>query len=53
MRTLCAAAGLESVEQKVHRGPAPFLLTEAVAPKAAIPAPHFAMAEAGVRAKAG
>lgn len=52
MRTLCAAAGLESVDQKVHRGPAPFLLTEAVAPKGAIiPAPHFDMTEAAVRAR--
>jgi ubiquinone/menaquinone biosynthesis C-methylase UbiE len=51
MRTLFAAAGLEAIEQKVHRGPAPFLLTEAAAPRAAvIPAPHFAVVESGVRA---
>ncbi len=31
MRTLCAQAGFLAVAQKVHRGPAPFLLTEAVA----------------------
>jgi hypothetical protein len=37
MRELFAAAGFEGTEQTVHRGPAPFLLTEAVRP--AVPAP--------------
>ena len=44
-RELFAAAGFEGVSQKVHRGLAPFLLSEAVAPapasSPAIPAPHF------------
>ncbi|GIW88397.1 MAG: S-adenosylmethionine-dependent methyltransferase [Isosphaeraceae bacterium] len=54
MRSLFAAAGLESITQRVFRGPAPFLLTEAVAPKvSAIPEPHFAVVEAGKRARAG
>lgn len=54
MRTLCIAAGLEVVEQKVHRGLAPFLLTEAVAPRSgAIPAPHFGVEHAMKQAKVG
>lgn len=32
VRDLTAAAGFEETAQKVHRGPAPFLLTEAVKP---------------------
>lgn len=42
-RELFAAAGFGGIAQKVHRGLAPFLLSEAVAPAAspAIPAPHF------------
>jgi ubiquinone/menaquinone biosynthesis C-methylase UbiE len=42
-RELFTAAGLSAVAQKVHRGPAPFLLTEAVAtePSPTLPAPHF------------
>ena len=42
-RELFAQAGLQAVAQKVHRGPAPFLLTEAVATEhaPAVPAPHF------------
>ena len=36
-------AGLKAVAQRVYRGPAPFLITEAVAaePIPVIPAPHF------------
>jgi ubiquinone/menaquinone biosynthesis C-methylase UbiE len=42
-RDLFEQAGLQAVAQKVFRGPAPFLLTEAVAAErpAAIPSPHF------------
>lgn len=42
-RELFTQAGLNAVAQKVHRGPAPFLLTEAVAaePITAIHPPHF------------
>jgi hypothetical protein len=40
-RELFRAAGFSQVTQKVHRGFAPFLLSEAKADKAAIPAPHF------------
>lgn len=47
-RDLFTHAGLTEVVQKVHRGLAPFLLTEAVAPQPspAIPSPHFSVAEA-------
>jgi len=43
VRELFAQAGLRAVAQRVFRGPAPFLMTEAVAadPAAAIPGPHF------------
>ncbi|WP_435010365.1 class I SAM-dependent methyltransferase [Tundrisphaera lichenicola] len=43
-RKLFAEAGFGQVTQKVHRGLAPFLLSEAVAPESprVIPAPHFA-----------
>jgi ubiquinone/menaquinone biosynthesis C-methylase UbiE len=43
LRTLFAQAGLLAIAQKVYRGPAPFLLTEAVAaePISALPSPHF------------
>ncbi len=43
-RKLFGDAGFGSITQKVHRGFAPFLLSEAVAPSASpsIPAPHFA-----------
>ena len=42
-RQLFAQAGLHAIAQKVHRGAAPFLLTEALAadPVSTIPAPHF------------
>ena len=42
-----AQAGLQAVAQRVHHGPAPFLITEAVAAEAipVIPAPHFLFAE--------
>ena len=47
-RELFAQAGLRAVAQKVYRGPAPFLLTEAVAaePVSALPAPHFRVVSA-------
>jgi ubiquinone/menaquinone biosynthesis C-methylase UbiE len=43
VRTLFAQAGLLAIAQKVYRGPAPFLLTEAVAaePISSLPSPHF------------
>jgi ubiquinone/menaquinone biosynthesis C-methylase UbiE len=43
VRDLFTQAGLSAIAQKVHRGPAPFLLTEAVAaePLTAIHGPHF------------
>ena len=42
-RELFEAAGFAEITQKVHRGFAPFLLNEAVAPSLArnVPAPHF------------
>ncbi|GAC1450646.1 MAG: hypothetical protein NVSMB9_35210 [Isosphaeraceae bacterium] len=42
-RELFAHAGLRAIAQRIHRGPAPFLLTEAVGVEAvsAIPRPHF------------
>lgn len=47
VRELFAQAGLTEVAQKVHRGPAPFLLTEAVAAgEATIRPPHFGLAGA-------
>ncbi len=54
MRDLCAAAGFADVHQKVHRGPAPFLLTEAVTPSTtAVPAPHFPLYSTSTRSKVG
>jgi len=47
LRSLFSAAGFGPVSQSVHRGFAPFLLSEAVAP--AIPSPHFAKAGELVR----
>jgi ubiquinone/menaquinone biosynthesis C-methylase UbiE len=46
-RDLFDQAGLRAIAQRVHRGAAPFLLTEAVAaePVSAIPSPHFHAAE--------
>ena len=43
VRELFATAGLKAIAQKVHHGPAPFLLTEAIAadPVVPIPVPHF------------
>jgi ubiquinone/menaquinone biosynthesis C-methylase UbiE len=42
-RDMFASAGLRAIAQSVFRGPAPYLLTEAVAaePFSAIPSPHF------------
>jgi ubiquinone/menaquinone biosynthesis C-methylase UbiE len=49
LRTLFAQAGLLAITQKIFRGPAPFLLTEAsaAASAAALPAPHFRVAPTG------
>jgi ubiquinone/menaquinone biosynthesis C-methylase UbiE len=46
LRALFAQAGLLAIAQRVFRGPAPFLLTEAVAaePVSVLPAPHFRIA---------
>lgn len=43
VRELMDRAGFESVEQKVHRGFAPFLLSEAVCPASTVRSPHFRM----------
>ena len=40
VRELLAGAGFGEAVQKVHRGPAPFLLTEAVARPMAAATPH-------------
>ncbi len=40
-RELTTAAGFSEIQQKVYRGPAPFLLTEATAGQRSVPAPHF------------
>lgn len=46
-RDLMTRAGLQAIAQKVHRGPAPFLLSEGVSPESipSIPAPHFRVRE--------
>ena len=46
-RDLMTRAGLHAIAQKVHRGPAPFLLSEGVSPESipSIPAPHFRVRE--------
>lgn len=41
VRDLFAAAGFSECDQKVHRGPAPFLLSEGLKPVHAIPRPHI------------
>lgn len=41
VRKLFAAAGFSECDQKVHRGPAPFLLSEGQKPVHAIPRPHI------------
>jgi ubiquinone/menaquinone biosynthesis C-methylase UbiE len=41
MRELFVKAGFPETQQKVYRGPAPFLMTEGVKNAPAIPAPHF------------
>jgi ubiquinone/menaquinone biosynthesis C-methylase UbiE len=47
VRDLFSEAGLTEIAQKVHRGPAPFLFTEAVAAprRAVVPGPHFALCQ--------
>jgi ubiquinone/menaquinone biosynthesis C-methylase UbiE len=49
MRALFAQAGFAECEQKVHRGFAPFLLTEGVKPVPAIPRPHIVPSRAPAR----
>ena len=46
-RDLMTRAGLQAVAQKVHRGFAPFLLSEGIVPESipSIPAPHFRVRE--------
>jgi ubiquinone/menaquinone biosynthesis C-methylase UbiE len=55
LRTLFAQAGLLAVAQKVFRGPAPFLLTEAGAAEsgstATFPAPHFRIVSSTSRSR--
>lgn len=41
VRDLFAAAGFAECDQKVHRGPAPFLLSEGLKPIRAVPRPHI------------
>jgi ubiquinone/menaquinone biosynthesis C-methylase UbiE len=53
VQSLCTAAGFDSITQKVHRGPAPFLLTEAATPPSIIPAPHFDLTEVSLAARTG
>jgi ubiquinone/menaquinone biosynthesis C-methylase UbiE len=47
-RDLMGRAGFQAVAQKVHRGLAPFLLSEGIVPQSSgnIPAPHFRFSEA-------
>jgi ubiquinone/menaquinone biosynthesis C-methylase UbiE len=42
MRDLFAQAGFTATQQKIHRGPAPFLLTEGHKTPTGIPTPHVA-----------
>ncbi len=44
-RDLMTQAGLKAVAQRVHHGPAPFLITEGIAAESVpvVPAPHFRM----------
>jgi ubiquinone/menaquinone biosynthesis C-methylase UbiE len=46
-RELMTRAGLQAIAQKVHRGFAPFLLSEGIVPQSipSIPAPHFRVRE--------
>lgn len=48
-RDLMDRAGFQAVAQKVHRGLAPFLLSEAITPESSpcIPAPHFSLSGVG------
>ena len=47
-RELMTRAGFQAIAQKVHRGFAPFLLSEGVVPESipSIPAPHFRIRDA-------
>lgn len=40
-QTLFQEAGFHDIGQRVHRGPAPFLLTDAMKPNRAVRSPHF------------
>lgn len=46
-RELMTRVGFQAIAQKVHRGPAPFLLSEGLIPESipSIPAPHFRVRE--------
>jgi ubiquinone/menaquinone biosynthesis C-methylase UbiE len=48
-RELMAQAGFQAIAQRVHRGPAPFLLSEGIAGESAagIPSPHFHLRDLG------
>jgi ubiquinone/menaquinone biosynthesis C-methylase UbiE len=52
IRELFAAAGFRDTVQKVHRGPAPFLLTEGQARPSAVRAPRFPVAADPLRVAA-
>jgi ubiquinone/menaquinone biosynthesis C-methylase UbiE len=45
-RDLFRQAGFEGIDQKIHRGAAPFLLNQAFRPVHAVPTPHFDMSGA-------
>lgn len=53
VRSLFAATGFVETTQRVHRGPAPFLLTEAVRPAAVVPPPHFNLTVGPASQRAG
>ncbi|MBI1832833.1 MAG: methyltransferase domain-containing protein [Planctomycetes bacterium] len=50
-RSLLQEAGFRQVDQRIHRGPAPFLFNEAVASPSIVPAPHFTVGEPVSRAR--
>ncbi|MDB5352940.1 MAG: methylase involved in ubiquinone/menaquinone biosynthesis [Planctomycetota bacterium] len=51
-RELCGQAGFGQMDQRVYRGLAPFLFTEAVAEKSPVPAPHFRLDPSEVKVAA-
>jgi ubiquinone/menaquinone biosynthesis C-methylase UbiE len=44
LRELFSRAGFLQTQQRIHRGPAPFLMTEGLKSPSAIPAPHLSLA---------